>query len=65
MPSSIDWNQSGIFFLKPENFEENILKILNNSEKLLAGVQKTNKYINHKSHKEKLEMIMNNLLNNF
>ena len=65
MPSSVDWNQSGIFFLKPENFEENILEILNSSEKLLASIQKTNKYINHKSHKEKLETILNKMLVNF
>jgi hypothetical protein len=65
MPSSVDWNQSGIFFLKPENFEEHILEILNSNEKLLESVQKTIKYINHKSHKEKLETIFNKLLVNF
>jgi hypothetical protein len=65
MPSSVDWNRSGIFFLKQENFEENILQILNSNEKLLESIQKTNKFINDKSHKVNLNKIMIKLLEKF
>jgi hypothetical protein len=65
LPKSLNWSDSGIKFVGTERIAISTYELLNNSNALLANLQKSFYFINSKENKLKIKNLMSTLQNLF